>query len=374
MAHTLGGNAALHHARMPATDGCIRVIATMLGDLSIPRPVSQCGKQRICTQQLRALPRTYAPWIWMDIVRGGNGIADRTGERMDAKYTVERFVDYLRAAKGLSEHTVAAYRSDVLQCLDALAASGKTELDGVTLSDLRMWMGEESHHVSKSSLARKTIAIRRFFAWALEHGVLTHNPASALKTPKLPKTLPAVLNETQAGALMDEADAEAALRDCAMLEVLYATGIRVAELVSMDLGSVHYSNRTITVTGKGDKQHVVPFGVPAQHALEQWTEQGRPCLMTPRSGNALFLGARGARIDQRVVRGVVHREAARAGVPDISPHALRHSAATHMLDGGADLREVQEMLGHSSLETTQRYTHVSIEQLKSRYKQAFPRA
>lgn len=159
-----------------------------------------------------------------------------------------------------------------------------------------------------------------------------------------------------------------------MLEVLYATGIRVAELVSMDLGSVHYSNRTITVTGKGDKQRVVPFGVPAQHALEQWTEQGRPCLMTPRSGNALFLGARGARIDQRVVRGVVHREAARAGVPDISPHALRHSAATHMLDGGADLREVQEMLGHSSLETTQRYTHVSIEQLKSRYKQAFPRA
>lgn len=386
MAHTLGGNAALHHARMPATDGCIRVIATMLGDLSIPRPVSQCGKQRICTQQLRALPRTYAPWIWMDIVRGGNGIVDRTGERMDAQYTVERFVDYLRVAKGLSEHTVAAYRSDVLQCLDALAASGKTELDGVTLSDLRMWMGEESHHVSKSSLARKTIAVRRFFAWALEHGVLTHNPASALKTPKLPKTLPAVLNETQAGALMDEADAEAArrdddpharalaLRDCAMLEVLYATGIRVAELVSMDLGSVHYSNRTITVTGKGDKQRVVPFGVPAQHALEQWTEQGRPCLMTPRSGNALFLGARGARIDQRVVRGVVHREAARAGVPDISPHALRHSAATHMLDGGADLREVQEMLGHSSLETTQRYTHVSIEQLKSRYKQAFPRA
>lgn len=218
-------------------------------------------------------------------------------------------------------------------------------LDGVTLSDLRMWMGEESHHVSKSSLARKTIAIRRFFAWALEHGVLTHNPASALKTPKLPQTLPAVLNEPQAGALMDEADAEAArrdddpharalaLRDCAMLEVLYATGIRVAELVSMDLGSVHYGNRTIIVTGKGDKQRVVPFGVPAQHALEQWTEQGRPCLMTPRSGNALFLGARGARIDQRVVRGVVHREAARAGVPDISPHALRHSAATHMLDG-----------------------------------------
>ncbi|MEE0654217.1 MAG: site-specific integrase, partial [Bifidobacterium criceti] len=177
---------------------------------------------------------------------------------MDARYTVERFVDYLRAAKGLSEHTVAAYRSDVLQCLDALATSGKTELDNVTLGDLRMWMAAESRHVAKSSLARKTIAVRRFFAWALEHDVLTHDPAAALKTPKLPKTLPAVLNETQAGALMDEADAEAAqcgddpharaiaLRDCAMLEVLYATGIRVAELVSMDLNSVRYGNRTIT--------------------------------------------------------------------------------------------------------------------------------
>lgn len=129
MAHTLGGNAALHHTRMPATDGCIRVIATMLGASrfpAAPTSVSQCGKQWICTQQLRALPRTYAPWIWMDIVRGGNGIVDRTGERMDAQYTVERFVDYLRVAKGLSEHTVAAYRSDVLQCLDALAASPRS--------------------------------------------------------------------------------------------------------------------------------------------------------------------------------------------------------------------------------------------------------
>ncbi|HAH52866.1 MAG TPA: recombinase XerC, partial [Bifidobacterium sp.] len=160
----------------------------------------------------------------------------------------------------------------------------------------------------------------------------------------------------------------------AMLELLYATGMRVGELTGLDVGDVAFSNRTAKVTGKGDKQRVIPFGAPAARALERWLEDGRPRLANGRSGGALFLGARGGRIDQRIVRRTVHEYAHDAGVPDISPHALRHSAATHMLDGGADLREVQEMLGHSSLKTTQRYTHVSIEQLKARYAQAFPRA
>jgi integrase/recombinase XerC len=201
-----------------------------------------------------------------------------------------------------------------------------------------------------------------------------------------------------------------------VLELLYATGIRIAELVSLDIDDVDFSNRTVKVTGKGNKQRVVPFGLPAMHALEDWLEQGRPVIIgkTLESsaagraagthsagsrpsgsrpsgkdheakghaggtvgtdcGKALFLGARGGRLDQRVAREMVHKAAHEAGVPDISPHALRHSAATHLLDGGADLREVQEMLGHSSLRTTQRYTHVSIEQLKNRYGQAFPRA
>ena len=177
-------------------------------------------------------------------------------------------------------------------------------------------------------------------------------------------------------ALMDEFTSCGVKRS-----LLYATGIRVAELVSMDIADIDFSNRTIKVTGKGNKQRVVPFGLPAQRALEIWLEQGRPVLartatdaVKSRAANALFLGARGGRIDQRIARDIVHRAAREAGVPDISPHALRHSAATHMLDGGADLREVQEMLGHSSLKTTQRYTHVSIEQLKNRYGQAFPRA
>ncbi|KFI91626.1 tyrosine-type recombinase/integrase, partial [Bifidobacterium stellenboschense] len=165
------------------------------------------------------------------------------------------------------------------------------------------------------------------------------------------------------------------LRDAAVLELLYATGIRVAELVGLDVADVDFSSRTVRVTGKGNRQRVVPFGLPAQRALLAWLDGGRPVLLHgDGSCRALFLGSRGGRLNQRIARDVVHEESRRAGVPDISPHALRHSAATHLLDGGADLREVQEMLGHSSLKTTQRYTHVSIEQLKSRYAQAFPRA
>ena len=159
-----------------------------------------------------------------------------------------------------------------------------------------------------------------------------------------------------------------------MLELLYATGMRVAELVGLDVADVTFGNCTVKVTGKGDKQRVMPFGAPADKALRDWLEHGRPVLCGDMSDDAFFLGSQGGRIGQRMVRKVVHDRAREAGVPDISPHALRHSAATHMLDGGADLREVQEMLGHSSLKTTQRYTHVSIEQLKARYGQAFPRA
>ena len=310
---------------------------------------------------------------------------------------LDAFLDYLKANRGLSEHTLKAYRTDVSACLECLWEQGIRSLDEVTLDDLRGWMGVESRTHARSSMARKTVAVRGFFAWAHEHGVMSANPAAALMTPKSPNTLPAVLTEAQASQLMNAEDEAAAaqsdpvhLRDAAILELLYATGIRVAELVGLDVGDVDFAGRTVKVTGKGDKQRVVPFGVPAMRALEAWVERGRPQLLASRSqsssaanhsqsrsapaGAALFLGARGGRLDQRVAREVVHRAAREAGVPDISPHALRHSAATHLLDGGADLREVQEMLGHSSLKTTQRYTHVSIEQLKSRYGQAFPRA
>ena len=334
---------------------------------------------------------------------------------------IDSFVSYLKSNRGLSANTLKAYRADLTACLHLFELRGVTDLNEITLDDLRSWMAVESRDHARSSMARKTVAVRGFFAWAYEHGVTTTDPAATLMTPSIPSTLPAVLTESQAEQLLDVAEHAVATnqykddggaaaasgsgsgktadksaradkrdsarvtaesqRNAAILELLYATGIRVAELVSMDIADIDFSNRTIKVTGKGNKQRVVPFGLPAQRALETWLEQGRPVLartatdaVKSRAANALFLGARGGRIDQRIARDIVHRAAREAGVPDISPHALRHSAATHMLDGGADLREVQEMLGHSSLKTTQRYTHVSIEQLKNRYGQAFPRA
>ncbi|WEV63539.1 site-specific tyrosine recombinase/integron integrase [Bifidobacterium sp. ESL0732] len=304
---------------------------------------------------------------------------------MEYQPQINQFLAFLKANRGLSDNTVKAYRTDLEECLGFLARNGVASLNDVKLEDLRGWMAYESRNHARSSMARKTVAVRNFFAWADEHDVIDTNPAAALMTPKIPQTLPTVLNESQAERLMNTVDAEVSkkpkdealiLRDAAMVELLYATGIRVTELTGLDINDVSFDTRTVRVTGKGDKQRVVPFGAPAMQALELWLgEHGRLVLAeNPKSENALFLGAHGSRIDQRVVREVVHKKAEEAGVPDIGPHALRHSAATHLLDGGADLREVQEMLGHSSLKTTQRYTHVSIEQLKSRYKQAFPRA
>ena len=338
---------------------------------------------------------------------------------------LQAFLGYLKANRGLGSNTLRAYGADVAGCLRALEAMGVADLRETTVDDLRAWMADESRSHARSSMARMTVAVRGFFAWAQEHGVTAVDPAATLMTPKIPDTLPAVLTEAQAERLMDTVDRRASgaatavdgeeagagaprrgtdgaaqavrLRDAAILELLYATGIRVAELVGLDVRDVDFSNRTVKVTGKGNKQRVVPFGLPAARALESWIGRGRPVLVAARdardvrdgrngrgggvaapthddASGALFLGVRGGRLDQRVARKVVHEAAAVAGVPDISPHALRHSAATHLLDGGADLREVQEMLGHSSLRTTQRYTHVSIEQLKDRYAQAFPRA
>lgn len=322
---------------------------------------------------------------------------------------IDSFISYLKANRGLSTNTLKAYRSDIQACLHLFELRGVTSLSEITLDDLRSWMASESPNHARSSMARKTVAVRGFFAWGYEHGVVATNPAASLMTPSIPNTLPAVLTESQAEQLLDRSEAEVIAtadsghagtrtlaeqqRNAAILELLYATGIRIAELVSLDIDDVDFSNRTIRVTGKGNKQRVVPFGLPAMHALEAWIGQGRVMLARigkrntskrsvavkaessiKNSDSALFLGARGGRLDQRVAREVVHNAAREAGVPDVSPHALRHSAATHMLNGGADLREVQEMLGHSSLKTTQRYTHVSIEQLKNRYGQAFPRA
>ncbi|MEU4455483.1 tyrosine-type recombinase/integrase, partial [Nocardioides sp. NPDC023903] len=165
------------------------------------------------------------------------------------------------------------------------------------------------------------------------------------------------------------------MRDIAVLEMLYATGARVGELVGLDLDDVDYERRIIRVLGKGRKERMVPFGGPAVRALDRWVVRGRPQLVNESSGPALFLGARGGRLDQRAVRTLVHRRLADVpGAPDLGPHGLRHSTATHLLEGGADLRSVQELLGHASLATTQIYTHVSSDRLRKAYRQAHPRA
>ena len=222
--------------------------------------------------------------------------------------SVEAFDTYLKANRGLSENTRKAYRGDVEECLLALERLGCRNLNEVTIEDLRMWMAESSKKHAKSSMARKTVAVRGFFAWTHEHGVTTTDPACVLMTPKIPDTLPDVLSELQAEQLMERVDEDSEtsqpkertmkqqaieLRDAAMLELLYATGMRVAELVGLDVPDVVFSNRTVKVTGKGNKQRVMPFGAPAQKAIRRWLDDGRPLLVGEQSAAALFLGRQG---------------------------------------------------------------------------------
>lgn len=292
------------------------------------------------------------------------------------------FQRFLAAERGRSPHTVRAYTADVSLLLARAAAQGITELDEIDLTLLRGWLAAmTAGGLARSTMARRASAARTFTAWALRRGRMTHDPAVRLVAPKRDRHLPTVLRADQAAALLDLAavrsdDGEPThLRDRAALELLYGTGIRVAELVGLDIDDVDLDRRTVRVLGKGAKERVVPFGVPAQRAVRDYLHRARPRLATAASGPALLLGARGGRWDQRQVRTVVHRLLGLQGEGlDAGPHALRHSAATHLLDGGADLRSVQELLGHASLATTQVYTHVSVDRLRRTYQQAHPRA
>lgn len=294
----------------------------------------------------------------------------------------EAFERYLRTERGRSEHTIRAYRGDIDALLIHAVAEGNTTLTDLDLGSLRRWLGEQSAAgTARSTLARRTATARSFTAWALREEIIAVDPALRLKAPQREKTLPAVLQQQQISRLLESMAMDAqshepvALRDLAMVELLYATGIRVGELAGLDVDDVDRERRTVTVLGKGNKERTVPFGVPADTALGQWIQVGRKGLLRAHSGAALFLGLRGGRIDQRTVRTVVDRLFAALGDTSATgPHTLRHSAATHLLDGGADLRAVQEILGHSSLATTQLYTHVSVERLRESYRTAHPRA
>ncbi|WP_370459984.1 tyrosine recombinase XerC [Nostocoides sp. F2B08] len=291
------------------------------------------------------------------------------------------FVAHLREERGRSPHTVRAYLAD-LDHLSAHLAEQDTELLDLSLSDLRGWLGAQSSAgVARSTLARRAASVRSFCRWAARTGRMPADPSLRLVAPKRHSVLPDVLTSGDAERLLDVAavasddEDPVHIRDRAALELLYATGIRVGELTGLDLDDVDDDRRVVRVVGKGDKERTVPFGVPAQQALDQWRRLGRPALATEHSGPALFLGRRGRRIDQRQVRTAVHELLRHvADAPDLGPHGLRHSAATHLLEGGADLRVVQELLGHASLATTQIYTHVSIDRLRDSYRQAHPRA
>lgn len=307
------------------------------------------------------------------------------GESLTPAYA-NLLADYLRhldAQRALSAHTVRAYTGDLTGLLLHLQRLGLTDLDQVTIRSLRSWLARmQTLGQARSTLQRRAAAARMFFAWALQHGRITSNPAATLKSPKAARALPETISQSEAAAMMTEAiaaakedDGPSGLRDVALLELLYATGIRVSELCGLDLADLDPDRRTVRVLGKGNKERTVPVGGPALRALEDWLGRGRPQLRMQKSGQAMFLGNRGGRIDPRVARRIVHRALRLVdGAPDLGPHGLRHAMATHLLEGGADLRTVQEMLGHASLATTQIYTHVTSDRLRAAFEQAHPRA
>lgn len=325
---------------------------------------------------------------------------------------------HLRLERNLSNHTVRAYRADIASMLDHAHRLGVEDVADIDLTTLRSWLAKQkTTGKSRTTMARRATAVRVFTGWLARTGRTATDPGSALVSPKLPRSLPPVLRHDEAAAALEghsrstrptaepeptssasddpttaprgEAGATrpqpqplawaVQLRDDAMLELLYATGMRVGELCALDERDLDFHRNVVRVFGKGRRERSIPFGQPAADALQAWLAEGRPTIVEHATAQvtreAVFLGVRGRRIDQRVVRQVVHDRMRQVpGAPDIGPHGLRHSAATHLLEGGADLRSVQELLGHSSLATTQIYTHVSTDRLRAAYRQAHPRA
>ncbi|SDT14992.1 tyrosine-type recombinase/integrase [Actinopolymorpha singaporensis] len=336
-----------------------------------------------------------------------------------AESTLAAFARHLQAERDLSEHSVRAYLGDIrslfehVQSVRSTAGAdeggdavdpGAADGDGAAEKDhehsggggeaatgplglidihlLRDWLaGIQAGGRARTTLARRAAAARTFTAWAHRTGVLPEDPGLLLGSPKPRRTLPGVLRQDEAGRLLRVAavasddGSPVGSRDRAVLELLYATGVRVGELVALDVDDIDQGRRLVRVLGKGRKERSVPFGVPAAEALNDYLRTARGRLCTDRSGPALFVGVRGGRLDQRTVRRLVHARLADVpDAPDLAPHGLRHSVATHLLEGGADLRTVQEFLGHASMATTQIYTHVSAERLRKVYQQAHPRA
>ncbi len=317
-----------------------------------------------------AVPREAADEHWPAAMR-----ADRDDYR-----------SHLAFERNLSAHTVRAYLGDVTALGDFLLAHATPDFAGADLRLLRQWLaGLHAQGAARTSIARRSTAVRVFYAWQRGRGRISTDPAAALRSPKASRTLPPTLGRPAVQGLFDHLDGRIAaaesdagralaLRDAAIVEVLYSSGLRVSELCGLDLVSFDWDRGLVRVVGKGNKERAVPLGGPAIRAVRAWLD-ARGSVASASAGDAVFVGARGERADPRVVRRVVHAALeAVPDAPDLGPHGLRHAMATHLLEGGADLRSVQEMLGHSSLATTQIYTHVTNERLRDAFRQAHPRA
>jgi len=304
-------------------------------------------------------------------------VATVTSDDGWAREALAEFERHLRADRGVSPHTLRAYMgdlNDLCRYAGDVGVQGPSELD---ISVLRGWLAQQhAKGRARATLARRTAAARAFTHHLYRRGLMAKDPGPLLGTPKQVRDLPVVLAQDEAERLLDGTDPDGplGLRDRAVLEVLYGTGVRVSELCGLDIDDLDMGRLTARVLGKGGRERTVPMGEPAVRAVQDWLRVGRPALANDDSGPALFLGARGGRLHPTSARRIVHNRIAEVGeVPDLSPHGLRHSAATHLLEGGADLRSVQEILGHASLQTTQLYTHVSAERLKQVHRQAHPR-
>lgn len=305
----------------------------------------------------------------------GSDVLDRHAELLHA------YSRHLGAERGRSVHTRRAYLGDVRHLLAFAAARGIDEIGELRIGDLRAWLGSQADAgAARATIARRAASARTFLRWAEHTGRIATDPSLRLVAPKRHASLPGVLRQGEATEMLDLAAVRADdddpihVRDRAVLELLYASGIRVGELAGLDIDDVDLAQGVVRVMGKGAKERIVPFGAPAGRAIESWLSV-RSRLVGEQSGSALFLGRRGRRVDARQVRSAVHELLSHLpDAPDLGPHGLRHSAATHLLEGGADLRMVQEILGHASLATTQIYTHVSVDRLRRSYEQAHPRA
>ncbi len=294
---------------------------------------------------------------------------------------IAQYEEHLAMVRNLSENSIRGYVGDLESFLGHMEKLNIHEFKDLNFEHIRSWLANlQTTGVARSTLTRRIVSIRAFTNWAAANGWLASDLGANLSIPKAHRTLPEVLDVNEAAQILKALEVKAGeettainLRDLAMLEVLYASGIRVSELCGLNLGDIDTSRNTLSVIGKGDRQRVVPLGIPAMKALKNYLGNARGEFLNNKSADAVFLGSRGKRIDQRTVREVVY-EAMKAVGATMGPHGLRHSAATHLLEGGADLRTVQEILGHASLATTQIYTHVSPERLQSAYKQAHPRA